>query len=220
LEDLERNPEVNVIILTGKDNSFGVGADIKEIQASTQKDQLFNDYFERIWYKILPKIRKPIIAAVNGMCFGGGFEIALMCDFIIASENAQFGLPEIKLGVIPGGGGTQRLPRLVGKSKAMEMILTGVPISAKEAREWHIVSQVHPRDKIIEQALDLAAKIAAHSQMAAAFAKRGVNAAFESALSAGLDHERSLFIGLMGTSDKKEGVEAFLQKRPPKFQNQ
>ncbi len=149
-----------MIILTGKDNSFAVGADINEINSATLKDQLFADYFERLWYKIIPKIRKPLIAAVNGMCFGGGFEIALMCDIIVASENAQFGLPEIKLGVIPGAGGTQRLPRLVGKSKAMEMILSGTPISAKEAKEWHVVSNVFPRDKLIEEALNLAKKIA------------------------------------------------------------
>ncbi|TNV76321.1 hypothetical protein FGO68_gene5784 [Halteria grandinella] len=220
IESLEQNPDVNVIVLTGKDNSFAVGADINELNAATQRDQLFNDYFERIWYRVIPKVRKPLIAAVNGMCFGGGFEIALMCDIMIASENAQFGLPEIKLGVIPGAGGTQRLPRLVGKAKAMEMILSGVPISAKEAKEWHICSQVFPREKLTEEALKLAGKIAAHSQMAAAFAKRGVNQAYESGLQGGLDHERSLFIGLMGTSDKKEGVKAFLEKRAPKFSNQ
>ncbi len=128
-----------------------MGADIKEINDLQLKNSLFDDHFERMWYKIPPKFRKPLIAAVNGMCFGGGFELALMCDIIVASENAQFGLPEIKLGVIPGGGGTQRLPKLVGKSKAMEMILTGAPISAKEAREWHIVSNVYSKDKLIEE---------------------------------------------------------------------
>ena len=120
------------------------------------KDQLFNDYFERLWYKIAPKFRKPLIAAVNGFCFGGGFEIALMCDFIVASDNAQFALPEIKLGVIPGAGGTQRLTRLVGKSKAMEMILSGRQISAQEAKEWHIATNVFPRDKLIEETLKIA----------------------------------------------------------------
>lgn len=220
IESLEVNPEVNVIVLTGKDNSFAVGADINELNAATQKDQLFSDYFERLWYRIIPKCRKPLIAAVNGMCFGGGFEIALMCDIIIASENAQFGLPEIKLGVIPGAGGTQRLPRLVGKSKSMEMILNGAPISAKEAREWHVCSQVLPRDKLLEETMKLATKIASNSQMAAAFGKRAVNQSYESGLQGGLDHERSLFIGLMGTSDKKEGVKAFLEKRPAKFTNQ
>ena len=163
IEGLESNPDVNVIVLTGKDNSFAVGADINEINAATLKDQLFADFFERLWYKFIPKIRKPLIAAVNGMCFGGGFEIALMCDIIVASENAQFGLPEIKLGVIPGAGGTQRLPRLVGKSKAMEMILTGIPISAKEAKEWHVVSNVFPKDKLIEETLNIAKKIAQQS---------------------------------------------------------
>ena len=149
--------------MTGKENSFAVGADINELHKATMKDQLFNDYFERLWYHIIPACRKPIIAAVNGMCFGGGFEIAMMCDFIVASDNAQFALPEIKLGVIPGAGGTQRLTRLVGKSKAMEMILTGAQISAKDAKEWHIVSNVFPRDKLIEETLSIAKKIAAHS---------------------------------------------------------
>ncbi len=127
------------------------------------RSQLYNDYFDRLWYKIIPKCRKPLIAAVNGMCFGGGFEIALMCDFVVASENAQFGLPEIKLGVIPGAGGTQRLTRLVGKSKAMEMILTGVPISGKDAKEWHIATNVFSREKLVEETLSIAKKIAAHS---------------------------------------------------------
>jgi enoyl-CoA hydratase len=219
LETLENNPEVNVIVLTGKDNSFAVGADINELNAAQLKDQLFADYFERLWYRIIPKIRKPLIAAVNGLCFGGGFEIALMCDIVVASENARFGLPEIKLGVIPGAGGTQRLPRLVGKSKAMEMILTGAPISAKEAKEWHIVTSVHSREKLVEETLNLAKKIAAQSQISAAFAKRAISQAYESSLQGGLDHERSLFIGLMGTADKKEGVKAFLEKRPAKFTN-
>ena len=166
---------MNVIILTGKENSFAVGADINELHTATLREQLFNDYFDRLWYRIIPKCRKPLIAAVNGMCFGGGFEIALMCDFIIASENAQFGLPEIKLGVIPGAGGTQRLTRLVGKGKAMEMILSGAPITAREAWEWRIVNNVFPREKLLEETFNLAKKIAAHSQVSAAFAKRAVN---------------------------------------------
>ncbi len=160
IESLETNPEVNVIVLTGKDNSFAVGADINELDKSDLPSMLTNDYFERLWYKIIPRVRKPLIAAVNGMCFGGGFEIAMMCDIIVASEDAQFGLPEIKLGVIPGAGGTQRLPRLVGKSKAMQMILTGAPIGAQEAREWHIVSNVIPRAKLLEETLIMAKKIA------------------------------------------------------------
>ncbi len=145
-----------MIVITGKDSSFAVGADINELHSSELSTQLFNDYFDRLWYKVIPKCRKPLIAAVNGMCFGGGFELALMCDIVVASENAQFGLPEIKLGLIPGGGGTQRLTRLVGKSKAMEMILSGVKISAKEAKEWHIVTSIHSREKLIEEALLLA----------------------------------------------------------------
>jgi enoyl-CoA hydratase len=130
LEELELNTEISVVILTGKDNCFAAGADIKEISEQTMKKQLFDDYFERTWWKIIPKFRKPLIAAINGIAFGGGLELALMCDILIVSEDAKLGLPEIKLGVIPGSGGTQRLPKAVGKSKAMEMILTGESISA------------------------------------------------------------------------------------------
>jgi enoyl-CoA hydratase len=130
LEALEKSPDVSVVILTGKENSFAVGADIGEINDYNLKKMLFDDYFERIWNRVIPKFRKPLIAAINGMCFGGGLELALMCDILIASEDAKLGLPEIKLGVIPGCGGTQRLPHAVGKSKAMEMILTGEPITA------------------------------------------------------------------------------------------
>ena len=209
-----------MIVITGKDTSFAVGADINELNSSELRSQLFNDYFDRLWYKVIPKCRKPLIAAVNGMCFGGGFEIALMCDIIIASENAQFGLPEIKLGVIPGAGGTQRLTRLVGKSKAMEMILSGVPISAKDAKEWHIATSVHSREKLVEETLSLAKKIAAHSQIAASFAKRAVNQSMDSGLQGNIEHERCLIIDLMVTYDFKEGVKLFLEKRPAKFTNQ
>ena len=178
----------------------------------------FDDYFEKDWYRV-PKVRKPIIAAVNGMAFGGGFEIALLCDIIVASDDAQFGLPEIKLGVMPGSGGTQRLTRIVGKGKAMEMILTGASITAQEAREWGLVTQVHPREKLMEETLKLAAKIAQQSQIAAAFSKRAINTAYETTLQGGLDHERTLFTGLLATNDKIEGTKAFLEKRQPKFTN-
>jgi len=165
-EEVERqdlNPEVNVIVITGNEKSFGVGADIKEVEDNTLVRTLSNDYFERLWCRVIQKVMKPLIAAVHGLCLGGSFEIAMLCDIIVASEDAQFGLPEVKLGIMPGAGGTQRLPRLVGKSKAMEMILTGDPISAKEAREWHLCSSVFPREKLIEEALSLAARIARHS---------------------------------------------------------
>eukprot|EP00347_Sterkiella_histriomuscorum_P013507 403364453 len=219
LNDLEKNPDVNVIILTGKDKSFCTGADISEIGERGYKELFFDDYFEKIWTRLIPKVRKPLIAAVNGYCFGGGFEIAMMCDIIVASDDAQFALPEIKLGIIPGAGGTQRLTKAVGKSKAMEMILTGTPISAQEAKEYKIVSQVFPRATILEDALKLAHKIAQYSQLAAGAAKRSINASYETNLQAGNDHERSLFIGLLGTNDKKEGIQAFMEKRTPKFTN-
>ena len=130
LEKLEKNNDVSVVVLTGKDKSFGVGANIPELIQATQKDWLFNDFTERIWYRIIPKFRKPLIAAVNGLALGGGLELAVMCDIAIAADSAKFGLPEIKLGIFPGAGGTVRLPRITGKSKAMEMILMGEPISA------------------------------------------------------------------------------------------
>jgi enoyl-CoA hydratase/carnithine racemase len=166
---------VSVAILTGNKNSFAVGADIKELERQTINKHMFADYFERVWFRVVPKFRKPLIAAVNGMAFGGGLELAMMADIMLASENAKFGQPEINLGIIPGAGGTVRLPQAVGKSKAMEMVLTGEAIGAQDALKWGLVSQVFPtQEKLMEGAMTLANKIASKSQIAASFAKRSV----------------------------------------------
>ena len=214
---LEKDDRVNAVVLTGKNNSFAVGAAITEFQDIDMKKHLFDDYFERSWFTVLPKYRKPTIAAINGFALGGGLEVAMMCDIQICSDNAKLGQPEIKLGLIPGGGGCVRLTQAVGKSKAMEMILTGEPISAQDALSCGLVSQVHPKDKLIENAMKLAAKIGTYSKTAAGLCKRAVRQSLELGESAGIDHERTLFIAAMGTADKKEGVDAFLNKRKPKF---
>ena len=180
-------------------------------------DMIFNDYFQREWYKILPTFRKPIIAAINGYCFGGGLELAMMCDILIASEEAKIGLPEIKLGLIPGAGGTQRLIRSVGKSKAMEMILTGEMIDAKDALQFKILSAVYPADKLMPSALKLAKSLGKMSLTAVSAGKQAVCHSFESGLSEGLNYEKGLFNTLTGTKDMKIGVEAFLHKVKPKF---
>jgi enoyl-CoA hydratase/carnithine racemase len=219
LSEIESNPDISVVIITGKENCFAAGASIPELATQDLKEHLFNDYFERIWWKIIPKFRKPIIAAVNGICLGGGLELALMCDIVLASDNARLGLPEIKLGIIPGSGGTQRLPAAVGKSKAMEMILTGEPISAADALKWHLVSGVHPQAQLLEEAHKIALKIASMSQIAAGFAKRSVNTAFEIGVTQGTENERNLFMGLLNTNDKNEGIKAFEEKRKAKFTN-
>ena len=164
-------------------------------------------------------MRKPTIAAINGMAFGGGLELAMMCDILMCSENAKMGLPEIKLGVMPGAGGTVRITQAVGKSKAMQMVLTGEPLNAQDALKWGLVSQVHSKEKLVEEAFVLANKIAAFSQVSAASAKRAIKSSLESGETVAIDHERSLFIGLMNTHDKKEGVSSFLAKKKPQFKD-
>ena len=216
LLELEKNKEVNVVVLTGKDNSFATGADIKGINEWSASRMTFDDYFERQWFRVVPLFRKPLIAAINGMAFGGGLELAMMCDILLASENAKLGQPEINLGILPGAGGTVRLTNAVGKSKAMEMCLTGEPISALDAHKWGLVSQVFPtKETLREGALTIAKKIASKSQMAAAFTKRSVKNSLEVGETSAISHERSLFIAAMGTSDKIEGTTAFMQKRKP-----
>ena len=216
---LESDASVSVVILTGKNSSFATGANIKEIDEATMNSQLFDDYFERKWSRIIPKFRKPLIAAINGMAFGGGLELAMMADILIASDNAKLSQPEINLGILPGSGGTVRLTSAVGKSKAMEMCLTGEPITAAEALKYGLVSQVVPQDKLMETAMTLAKKIASKSQIAAALTKRSVRYSLDVGESAALDHERSLFIASMATADKKEGIKAFLEKRKAAFTN-
>ena len=217
---LERDDDVSVVILTGKGNSFATGANIKEIADMTSKKMLTDDYFERDWWRILPNFRKPFIAAINGMAFGGGLEVAMMADILVCTANAKLGQPEINLGILPGSGGTVRLTQAVGKSKAMEMCLTGEPIGAEDALKWGLVSQVYPNaEAMMQGATTLAKKIASKSQMAAGYTKRAVKQALEVGETAAIAHERSLFIAALNTHDKQEGTTAFMKKRKPNFQD-
>ena len=217
---LERDDAVSVVILTGKGSSFATGANIKEIADMDSKKMLTDDYFERDWWRILPSFRKPFIAAINGMAFGGGLEVAMMADILVCTEGAKLGQPEINLGILPGSGGCVRLTQAVGKSKAMEMCLTGEPISGTEALKWGLVSQCYPDSaKMMEGAMAMAKKIASKSQMAAGYTKRAVRQSLEIGETAAIAHERSLFIAALNTHDKKEGTEAFMKKRKPNFQD-
>ena len=205
-------------VLTGSgDKAFAAGADIKEMSEKAAADFYLEDFFSPWTAEIVKKTRKPWIAAVNGFALGGGCELAMMADFIIASENARFGQPEIKLGVAPGMGGSQRLTRAVGKAKAMEMILTGRMMDAEEAERANLVARVVPAERLIEEALALAGRIAELSPVAVATAKQAVNRAFETMLAEGVRVERTLFHPLFGTHDQIEGMAAFVEKRKPAF---
>jgi len=217
LDGFERDATIGAIILTGSDKAFAAGADIREMKDKTTADVVAGKFLAD-WDHI-NGIRKPVIAAVAGYALGGGFEFALACDTIIAAENAKFGLPEVTIGIIPGGGGTQRLARYAGKAKAMEMILTGRMMDAGEAERLGLVARVVPVEKLFEDALALAEKIAALSHPVIAAAKRAVNAAFEEPMSAGLALERNAIYQLFDLDDQKEGMAAFLEKRPPQFRN-
>ena len=207
------------IILTGSERAFAAGADIGAMGSFTFADVYKNDYITRDW-ETIRSIRKPVIAAVSGFALGGGCELAMMCDFIIAADNAKFGQPEIKLGIIPGAGGTQRLPRAVGKAKAMDLALTGRMMDAVEAERAGLVSRVVPLDKMMDEALSAALMICDYSQIAVMAAKESVNRAFESGLSDGIMFERRIFHALFATTDQKEGMDAFVNKRKAVFKNQ
>ncbi|MCS7296785.1 MAG: enoyl-CoA hydratase-related protein [Bacteroidia bacterium] len=213
---LDNDPEVRVMVLTGDERAFAAGADIKEMAEDSAVDMLLLDQFQR-WDQI-KRLKKPLIAAVSGYALGGGCELAMLCDIIIASETAQFGQPEIKIGVIPGAGGTQRLTRAIGKSRAMEYILTGRFFSAKQAESWGLVSRVVPPELYLEEALNLAAEIASMPPIAVQMAKQAVNKAYELSLEEGLHFERKNFYLLFATNDQKEGMRAFMEKRPPTWQ--
>jgi enoyl-CoA hydratase len=217
LETFEADPAIGAIVLTGSEKAFAAGADIKEMQDKTFADAFLGDFVSK-WER-LTRVRKPVIAAVAGFALGGGCEIAMMCDFILAAEDAKFGQPEIKLGVIPGSGGTQRLTRAVGKSKAMEMILTGRMMDATEAERSGLVSRVVPAASLIEEALKVAGSIAALSRPAVFAAKEAVNRAYETTLAEGVKFERRIFHSLFATEDQKEGMRAFAEKRPARFKN-
>ncbi|MDM0069883.1 MULTISPECIES: enoyl-CoA hydratase [Variovorax] len=219
LKAFDADPAIGCIILTGSERAFAAGADIAAMAKYSFQDVYKGEYITRNW-ETIRQIRKPVIAAVSGFALGGGCELAMMCDFIIAADNAKFGQPEIKIGVIPGAGGTQRLPRAVGKSKAMDMALTARMMDATEAERAGLVSRIVPYEKLAEEALGAALTIASFSQIAVMAAKESVNRAFEGGLSDGVMFERRLFHALFATADQKEGMDAFLTKRTPDFKNE
>jgi len=216
LKAFDKDAAIGCIVLTGSERAFAAGADIEAMAKYNFLDAYGGDFITRNW-ETIRSVRKPVIAAVSGFALGGGCEVAMMCDFIIAADNAKFGQPEIKIGVIPGAGGTQRLPRAVGKSKAMDMVLTGRMMDAQEAERAGLVSRVVPLDKLMDEALGAALQIAELSQIAVMAAKESVNRAFESGLSDGVMFERRLFQAMYATADQKEGMDAFLNKRAPNF---
>ena len=215
LEELDRDEAVRAVVVTGNERAFAAGADIGEMADATPVDMLSSNRIGQ-WDRIR-RVTKPVIAAVSGWCLGGGNELALTLDVVIAAESAKFGQPEIKIGVIPGAGGTQRLTRAIGKSRAMEMILTGEPMGAREALERGLAARVVPDEVLLEDAIDLAARIATMSPLALRLAKESVNNAFEMSLTDALRHERRLFYLLFASEDQKEGMAAFLEKRRPDF---
>ena len=210
---------IGCILVTGSEKAFAAGADISAMAGYSFADAFGSDFITRNW-ETMRRVRKPVIAAVNGYALGGGCELAMMCDFIIAGDSAKFGQPEIKLGIIPGAGGTQRLPRAVGKAKAMDMALTARMMDAAEAERAGLVSRVVPADKLMDEALAAALVIASQPRLAVLAAKEAVNRAFEAPLSEGLLAERRLFHALFATADQKEGMAAFIAKRPAQFTGQ
>ncbi|XP_075557234.1 enoyl-CoA hydratase, mitochondrial-like [Dermacentor variabilis] len=217
IDELNKDESVGCIVITGSEKAFAAGADIKEMQNMTFA-KCFTGSFLSHWEKVAQSI-KPVIAAVNGYALGGGCELAMMCDIIYAGENAKFGQPEIILGTLPGAGGTQRLTRAIGKSRAMEMTLTGNQITAAEAERYGLVSKVFPPGQLVDEAIKLAEKIASYSQVSVALCKDSVNHAFETTLQEGLRVEKRLFHASFALDDRKEGMTAFVEKRPPKYTN-
>ena len=218
LDGFERDPGIGCVVITGSEKAFAAGADIKEM-AGLAYPQTYLDDFITSWDRVANR-RKPIIAAVAGFTLGGGCELAMMCDFIIAADTARFGQPEIKLGVMPGAGGTQRLTRFVGKAKAMEMCLTGRMMDAAEAERSGLVSRVVPAADLLTEAMKTADSIAAMSLPIAMMTKESVNRAYETTLAEGIRFERRVFHAMFATDDQKEGMSAFVDKRPAQFRNQ
>ncbi|MEO3753244.1 enoyl-CoA hydratase-related protein [Streptomyces sp. B6B3] len=215
LEPLDRDPEVGCLLLTGSDRVFAAGADIREMADRTAAEMFAEDYFAG-WERFTA-LRTPKVAAVAGYALGGGCELAMMCDTVIAADTAVFGQPEIRLGVIPGIGGTQRLTHLVGKAKAMDLILTGRTMDAEEAERSGLVARVVPADRLMDEATAMARTIASYGKAAAMAAREAVDRALEVGLAEGTRYERRVFHGLFATEDQKEGMHAFLDKRPPTF---
>jgi enoyl-CoA hydratase len=217
-DDLEGDPAIGAIVLTGSEKAFAAGADIKEMADKTYMQAYREDFITLGWERV-GQCRKPVIAAVAGFALGGGCEVAMMCDIVIAAENARFGQPEINLGTMPGAGGTQRLPRFIGKAKAMDLCLTGRMMDAAEAERAGLVSRIVPPEQLLDEALAVAERIAAMSQPIAMMAKEAVNRAFETTLAEGVRFERRLFHSTFATEDQKEGMAAFVAKRKPAFKN-
>ncbi|MEU4313322.1 enoyl-CoA hydratase [Nocardia sp. NPDC024068] len=217
LDEVERDDEIGAVVITGSDRAFAAGADIKEMQPKSYMDMFLDDYFAR-WER-LAQFRKPTIAAVAGYALGGGCELAMICDLLIAADNAKFGQPEIKLGVIPGIGGSQRLTRAIGKAKAMDLVLTGRNMGVEEAERAGLVSRVVPAAELLDTALEVASTIASMSLPVAMIAKEAVNRSFETTLSEGLRFERRVFHSLFAIEDQKEGMAAFVDKRDARFTN-
>jgi enoyl-CoA hydratase len=216
LAAFDADPQIGCIVLTGSDKAFAAGADIAEMAQNTFPATYTDDFISRNW-EAVARTRKPVIAAVRGYCLGGGCELAMMCDLIVAADNAQFGQPEIKIGIIPGAGGTQRLARAIGKAKAMDLVLTGRMMDAAEAERSGLVARVVPPERTVDEAVAMGEIISGFPRAAVLMAKESVNRAFETPLSEGLRFERRLFQSLFATADQKEGMAAFLQKRKPLF---
>jgi enoyl-CoA hydratase len=218
LDELEADAAIGAIVITGSEKAFAAGADIKEMAGKSYMDCYLEDFITKGWEHITT-CRKPVIAAVAGFALGGGCEVAMMCDTIIAAETAKFGQPEVTLGITPGAGGTQRLTRAVGKAKAMDLCLTGRMMDAAEAERSGLVSRVVPADQLLDEALKMAGKIAAMSRPIAMMVKEGVNRAFETTLAEGIKFERRMFHACFAIDDQKEGMAAFVEKRKPVFKN-
>jgi enoyl-CoA hydratase len=217
LAGFESDALIGCTVITGSEKAFAAGADVKEMAEKSYVEAYLGKFLDG-WTR-LSETRKPVIAAVSGFCLGGGLELAMMCDIIIASETARFALPEITLGIMPGAGGTQRLPRFIGKAKAMDLILTGRMMEAAEAERSGLVARVVAQEKLLEEALAAAARIASYSQPIVMMAKETVNRAQETTLSEGARFERRLFLSMFSTLDQKEGMKAFIEKRKPEFNN-
>jgi len=218
LAEFDRNETIGAIVLTGSEKAFAAGADVGAMKDWSYMDVYKTDFITRNW-ESLKSVRKPVIAAVAGVALGGGCELAMMCDIVVAAENARFGQPEIKLGIIPGAGGTQRLPRAIGKSKAMDLVLTGRTMDALEAERAGLVARIVAADKLLGEAIAIAATICEYSLPAVMMAKESVNRAYESSLAEGLLFERRNFHSLFATEDQKEGMQAFVAKRKPSFRH-
>jgi enoyl-CoA hydratase len=217
-DELEFDPAIGAIVLTGGERAFAAGADIKEMQAKTYIQAYTEDFITSGWERV-GQCRKPVIAAVAGFALGGGCEVAMMCDIVIAADTAKFGQPEIQLGTMPGAGGTQRLPRFIGKAKAMDLCLTGRMMDVHEAERAGLVSRIVPADKLLDEALAVGERIAGLSQPVVMMVKESVNRAFETTLAEGVRFERRLFHSTFATDDQKEGMAAFVEKRKPAFRN-